>query len=291
MGKLQNQRTFYSFYKKLYMLAISRFEWQGLPDTCNAEFLEKTLFHYGRAMFCKPKDAFAGTEIINVQCEQSDMFTVYEQPKAFRAVALGLQSEEYSADEVVVVYNNIVETGLSAMSTMDEIQMYAYRLMQIQRTMDININGQKYPLFIVCDEKQRLTMENIYKKYEGNEPIIYGANGIELGNIKAIKTDVPYLADRLHQDKVNIWNEALAYLGINSNPSPDKRERQIVSEVQSNSEQTNYFAESYLLCRQKACEQLNKKFGLNASVKMRKITKNEIQTDMGFEYESEDENG
>ncbi len=283
IAKIQNERTYQSFYKRLYMLAISRFEWEGLPETCNAEYLEKTLFRHGVAMFCKPKEMLAGTGIINVPCVPVDIMTIYEQPKSYRATAHGINTS-YEAEEVVVVYNNIIDSGLNAMSSVDEIGMYAYRLMQIQRTIDININGQKFPIIVNCDEKKRLTYENLYNNYEGNTPFMIGTSGLDVDNIKAIKTDVPYLADKLNQDKLNVWNEALAFLGINSNPSPDKKERQIVSEVYSNTEQINYFAESYLLCRQNACKELKSKFDLDVTVKMRKITEEEIQ---GYELTGE----
>ena len=51
--------------------------------------------------------------------------------------------------------------------------MFAQKLYNVSRAIDVNINAQKTPLMIVCDEKQKLTMKNVYMQYEGNEPFIF----------------------------------------------------------------------------------------------------------------------
>ena len=48
-----------------------------------------------------------------------------------------------------------------------------------------------------------------------------------------------------------------------------KKERLIVDEVNVNNEQITIQCESMLLTRQKACEEINKMFNLNVSVKKR----------------------
>ena len=66
-----------------------------------------------------------------------------------------------------------------------------------------------------------------------------------------------------------MWNECLEFLGFNTNPADKKKERLIVSEVDSNNEQIDIQAATMLLCREMACEAINKMFGLNVSVKRR----------------------
>jgi hypothetical protein len=73
-------------------------------------------------------------------------------------------------------------------------------------------------------------------QYSGNTPFIFGNKGYDLSNrLSVLKTDAPYLIDKLTTHKHEIWNECLTYLGIN-NTNVDKRERLITDEVNSNNE-------------------------------------------------------
>mgnify|MGYP003604830784 CR=1 FL=1 len=50
---LQNQRTYLQYVNRLTELSISMFDWQNLPDTIDARFLELALFNDGMAVFFK----------------------------------------------------------------------------------------------------------------------------------------------------------------------------------------------------------------------------------------------
>lgn len=58
------------------------------------------------------------------------------------------------------------------------MRIYARRLADIDRTVDVNLMSQKMPIFAVVPESQRLTIQNLMKQYVGNEPIIVGADGM-----------------------------------------------------------------------------------------------------------------
>ena len=81
---------------------------------------------------------------------------------------------------------------------------------------EVLIKAQKTPVLILTDEKQRLTMENLYSQYDGNRPIIFGdKNNLDFDKIKSINTEAPFVADKIMEYKKEIWNEALTFLGIN----------------------------------------------------------------------------
>lgn len=62
-------------------------------------------------------------------------------------------------------------------------------------------------------DNQRLSILNFYQKYNGNEPfIITNKSGFDENSLKTLKTDVPYVADKIRDEKKEIWNEALTYL-------------------------------------------------------------------------------
>ncbi|MDO5811326.1 MAG: hypothetical protein Q4Q37_09535, partial [Methanobrevibacter sp.] len=104
--------------------------------------------------------------------------------------------------------------------------MFAKKLYNIDRAIDVNANAQKTPILLLCEENQRLSYINLYKEYDGNAPVIKGTTGLDLEGFQVLKTDAPYVADKLYELKTNIWNEALTYLGI-TNITYSKKERMI----------------------------------------------------------------
>ena len=147
------------------------------------------------------------------------------------------------------------------------MELFALRLYEAEQTAMVNIKAQKTPVLLLMDEKQRLTMENIYSQYDGNKPVIFGdKNSLGENVIKAINTQAPFIADKIIDYKKEIWNEALTFLGIN-NIMVDKKERLITDEANSNNELINLNLQSYLAPRQEACRQFNEKFGFTGTDK------------------------
>ena len=147
------------------------------------------------------------------------------------------------------------------------MELFALRLYEAEQTAMVNIKAQKTPVLLLMDEKQRLTMENIYSQYDGNKPVIFGdKNSLGENVIKAINTQAPFIADKIIDYKKEIWNEALTFLGIN-NIIVDKKERLITDEANSNNELINLNLQSYLAPRQEACRQFNEKFGFTGTDK------------------------
>jgi hypothetical protein len=146
-------------------------------------------------------------------------------------------------------------------STLD-VEMFSKRLYNLDRIIDVNANAQKTPILIKCNETERLTLKNMYMKYDGNEPVIYGDKGMDTNGFAVLKTDAPYIADKIYQLKTQVWNEALTYLGI-SNVNYQKKERLISDEVTRN--QGGVIASRYsrLESRRQACNQINEMFGLD----------------------------
>ena len=147
------------------------------------------------------------------------------------------------------------------------MELFALRLYEAEQTAMVNIKAQKTPVLLLMDEKQRLTMENLYSQYEGNRPVIFGdKNSLGENVIKAINTQAPFIADKIIDYKKEIWNEALTFLGIN-NIMVDKKERLIKDEANSNNELINLNLLSYLAPREEACRQFNEKFGFTGTDK------------------------
>ena len=253
---LENNGSFITYYNRLVELSVSMFKWEGLPETVDPRYLELALYSDGHCVFFR--DEVIGE--LALRCAVGGGFDVYNAPTVRDVITSNGYHHRCTISDSVLIYNNYLRTPSQL-----TVQEFATRLYRMDRTIDVNVNAQKTPIAIICDDKQRLTLENVYMKYEGNVPVIFANNNLNPDNIKVIQTGAPFVADKIYQLKTQIWNEALTYLGI-SNLNVQKRERLISDEVQRYQGGTLACRMSRLKMRQQAAEKINKMFGLNVTV-------------------------
>ena len=296
-----NDATFIDYLNRFRRIALSIFEWVNLPKSMDARYLEQCLYYGGQATLLFDKKY----GFINTKCAGSGNINIYGLPdkmncysyeyNSIRKFYVGLnpmytdaQKEQQKNYECILVMNNWDRTP-----TAGSMELFAWRLYLAQRTCDVNISGQRFPVMIVGDEKQRLMLENLYNQYNGNQPFIFGnKNQLSDDMLKAIKTDSPYVADKITEYKKEIWNEALTYLGIN-NMSIQKKERLTENESSENNELVNLNLQSMLAPRLEACRQFNEKYGLTGtdkeiSVRVRSDLKNIIKMNQSIVSDYQD---
>ena len=255
-----NNVTYKQYLDRLTELSISMFEWRNLPDTVDARYLELQLFETGCMVYFN--DEVIGNACLN--CLYNGQFDAYGNPVSRRAYSRYNQYQKIlSPDNSVVIWNNYLHTN----SIMQVVQ-YAKRLYNLDRIIDVNANAQKTPVLVQATEKQRLSMMNLYKEYNGNAPFIFGDKDIDFNGLKAISTGAPYVCDKIYLLKTQIWNEALTYLGI-SNINIQKKERLITDEVTRNQGGTIASRYSRLESRREAVKKINEMFGTNIEVNYR----------------------
>ena len=296
-----NDATYVDYLNRFRRIALSMFEWVNLPKSMDARYLEQCLYYNGQASLLFDKNY----GFINTKCAGSGYVNIYGLPDKFNCFSYGFNSmrklytglnplltenqfENQKNYECILVMNNWDRTP-----TAGSMELFAWRLYLAQRTCDVNISGQRFPVMIVGDEKQRLLLENLYNQYNGNQPFIFGnKNQLNDDMLKAIKTDSPYVADKITEYKKEIWNEALTYLGIN-NISVQKKERLTESESNENNELVNLNLQSMLAPRLEACRQFNEKYGLTGtdkeiSVRVRSDLKNIIKMEQSIVSDYQD---
>lgn len=265
-----NTLTYTQYLRRLMELSMSMFEWKNLPSTVDPRYIELRLFETGSVVFFK--DDVLGE--LCLDCIQQGNFDVYGNPITRRAYSCYNNYQKVLNDkDSVIIWNNYLRTN-----SVTDIQLYAKRLWDLDRSVDVNAKAQKTPLLIQCNEKQRLSMKNLYMQYDGNTPVIFADNNIDINGIKVLSTQAPYVADKLYQLKNQIWNEALTYLGI-SNLNINKSERLITNEVSSSQGSTISSRYSRLESRRQAVEKINDMFGLDIEVNYREDFQN-IDLDM-----------
>lgn len=255
-----NMSTYQIYLDKLINIGISAYRWDGLPEGTDEVYMEKALFYNGRVVFFR--DEYGG--FANLNYVTKGIRTIYGYPSKLDAYS-PFTNYRYPLNykNSVVIYNNPTRTA-----SYRACKMYAMDLYDLHMTARVNAKAQKTPVLIVCNKKQRLTLRNLFMRYDGNSPVIYGDNDlINIDGLKVLKTDAPFILDKIQAYKEKIWNEALEMLGV---PSVEqKKERFIEAEVEARNSGSNAQIGAGLLMRQQAAKKINKMFGLNVSVSPR----------------------
>ena len=276
LAMIINDRTMIDYIDRLKMLSVSLFTWKDLDKyagTGASRFLELSLYEEGKGVFVK--DDELGYMALKVN--PSDKLNIYNLPTKVMAWSIGY-NKNFNFDDVVYIMNNELQKP-----TREFMELFAYRLYETERTIDINLQSQKTPILIEGDTKTILTLKNVYMQYSGNTPFIFGNKQFDISNkLNVLKTDAPYIIDKLDVHKHQIFNEALTVLGID-NANTDKKERLITNEVESNEQLITYYLNCFYKTRKKACDEINEKFGLNISIELNKdiidllnVTENDI---------------
>ena len=267
--------TYSTWFNRLYNIAISRFEWLNLPDTCNEKFIEQVLFFNG--FMVGNKDTALNSFLI-MPCTNNSVLDIFGYPAKVNAYGyngymaqnltpytITLGQEPTRADAALLYAN------YSRCPDLPAVLYFARKLTKIDRTIDVNINVQKTPYIISCGENQRLTVANMFKQVDNFEPAIittkfYGLNGEKPINVMDLKP--PFVADKMQTLKRQVYQEALTYLGIEANTS-EKAERQVTEELTANMGETESMRQSPLASRKQFCKEFNKIYGTNIDVKFR----------------------
>lgn len=255
-----NNLSYMQYLNRLTELSVSMFEWKNLPPTVDARYLELHLFETGSMVYFD--DDVIGN--LCLDCLPSGRLDVYGNPVLRRAYS-GYNNYQKLLKESnsVIIWNNYLHT-----SSILEVKMFARRLYNLDRIIDVNANAQKTPVLIQGTEQQRLTLKNLYKEFDGNSPFIFGDKNLDLNSLKCLQTGAPYVCDKLYNLKQMYWNEALTYLGIN-NTGAQKRERMLA--IESSQAQGGTISSRYsrLQSRREAVEKINAMFGTNIEVNYR----------------------
>ena len=266
-----NQNTYWMYLWRLMDLAISVFEWQNLPDGVDPRMLEFWLMRNGFCVFFYDEDLKSNTLAEDnapegyavLQALINGPWDMYNYPTRRRAYAVNGLNVDLTEKNSVIIFNDYLRVPMYP-----TLQLYAQRLAEIDRTIDINVMNQKTPKIIRCNDKQRLTFKNIMMQAQGNVYWILGDKNIDLKDIDILDITAPYVGNELQILKHQYWNEALTFLGV-ENVTTEKKERLVSNEVMSNMGDVEAQRFTRLNARKYACKQINDIFGLDVDCEFR----------------------
>ena len=265
VAQMANNMTFSYYYYKLMLIARSLFDWENLPNNMDERWIEKYLFTSGKCIFFKdPKMGFmvaglAQQGSINCYGDPTDVYPVaenyvYDGPKLV------------NGENCYIIRNNDL-----MLPNFPIIRHYSFKLTNIDRAIDTNIEAVKTPVIVRCSDKQRLSLKNAINQRRDNEPVIWANDQSNISDmVDTLDTNAPVVFPQLQTQKHMILNEVFTDLGIN-NANMDKKERMVTNEIEANNEQVKASEDVMLKVREEACKQINRIFNLDISVKRRKL--------------------
>lgn len=271
-AQIMNVDTYTYWYARLVEIAIAGFEWKNLPHEIDPRFLEMILCFDGKALFYFDDDL---GEYVALQFFNSSTLDIYREPfkRTAFSPAVNFRHKALDESESVIIWNN----GLHLPEILP-LRLYARRIAECERTIDVNVKGQKTPKIIRSTNEERLTLENLFKKYDGNIPFIFGSKNLaDMQDITVLDTTVPYIADKVQILKRQLFAEALTYFGI-ENANTEKKERLVSDEVASNFGGVEIARRTRLNARKLACRKINERFGLNIDVEFASTSPRERET-------------
>lgn len=252
-----NNATYMFFYNWLLSIAINSFKWVNLPEEIDERYLETTLNKRGFILFFKDDIL---SKYISLQCNISGRWDIYNIPIQRTAFASNGYHQEKTHENSVIIWNDYLHNSM-----LPSVQLYARKFYEIERAIDVNIKGQKFPVLITGPEQQRLVMKNLYMQYDGNEPFMLGDDTFDINNVRVLNTSSPLVAPQLFSLKQQYMSEWLTICGIENNDVM-KKERLVSNEVASNYGSVEANRHIRLAARRQACKEINRMFGLNIEV-------------------------
>jgi hypothetical protein len=248
------------YLRVLTELAVNRFKWSGFPDSVDVRFLEMTLFYQALSVFYYDTDY---DQYFALRGGSTNFLNMLDNPTGFFVVGNNFQGKTVSAKRAVPIWANYVR-----IPDLDIVTIYASRLAEMDRTVEINSANARRSKYIVTTQNQQLSFTNINRQIdEGQNGISVGGAVQDLDAINNVDLCVdPVTVLNLHILRTREWSECMGLLGI-ENANQDKKERLVSAEVDANSDQTSMMRFVNLNARRMACDKINKMYpDLNISV-------------------------
>ena len=162
-------------YNRFLNLALNRFKWENLPEGITSRKIEEFLVQHGQAMFSKDNGVFIVLPSYGV-----GRYDIYNEPLTYNVIGNNY-NKMVDREDGVLIRNNATSSN-----DYDDLLLFAERINEVEQTMDINLNGQKTPFVILCDEKERLTFKNILHQVQKFKYAIFGSKKLSMNSMSVM---------------------------------------------------------------------------------------------------------
>lgn len=250
--------TYYQLFERIERIAMNVVRWDGLPENVSQLLLERYLFYRGLVAFFYD-NILEQYLVLPVQVEEG--WDVNYMPTVYNVIGFGGYRRQLSIEDSVLIFDNYNLNPGSANAC-----LFASRLTNALRTMDVHLEANKLGKVIVAPEMQKKSITTLLKKIKNFQLFTIGspAMGDAMKNIHSIDTQPNFVLDRIDYHYTFLWNDVLSYYGVYA--SSPKTGGVNVVESKSEASHANVNRCALINPRQDAAEKINKMFGLNVRV-------------------------
>lgn len=248
---------------KVLSLVTSIFNWENLPDEIDKRFIEISLIKYGQLAFFYEEEV---KQFCILPFTVAGLFDIYNNPKKIQVFANNGYTRILDTADCVLIFDNTLRSPL-----IRDVLYYANRLTELDKCYNVNLENQKTPLFVMCDESERLTMVNAFLQVKNGMPVIFASKDFDPENFKTQEIKPEFICDKLYREKQNLYNEILSFFGVQS-AGYEKKERLTNEEISAHNAQSNIYRFSRFEPRAEAARRINNKFGLNIEISENYVT-------------------
>ena len=252
-------------------LLNTQFKWEGLPDEIKPYNVERILNMFGQGVLFKYGEQFVFAQAVN-----TSLLNIYNQPCEVQPISMNGVSfdrvfvtntldvnKELHEQNAVLFKNNLTSTP-----TYFILKPFIDSLCFNWESKGINAGLSRIKYLIRANKNIAGTIRTEIKKIIGSPtaiPVINEKMNV-LDQIEKLDFNVAYEPDKYWQDFDKTFAFICQLCGITTNMSQSKKERLVVSEVESNDELTTLSEDMRLEFRKIGCEDANKLFSIKWSV-------------------------
>lgn len=255
-----NNQQYMEIFNRITNIALSRFKWVNLPDSCRPEILEQTLFFYGNALFAK--DPVLG--YIHTPVSLPGPFNIYNE-----SIVRQCQAFEYHA-KYDIDNSVLIKANHCMFPDFFTVWNYTPKIANTMRAIDVHVETLKRPFIVTGPEKMKDTIRNTLNQISDNEVAVIGQKVEPDVEVKVLSLGTESHITDMWSTVKNYLNQVYSSLGV-KNAFTEKKERLITSEAEGEGNAIRHTLESELDERQLACERINKMYGLDVHVEANQI--------------------
>ena len=165
VAKALRGSEFLLYQNLLWGLAEARFVWDGLPETVDERYLERTLHRHGLAVFFEDPRLHA---FFALHAAGTGDIDVYGNPRTFRVTGNRYINREVSSKDCVPIWTN-----RNRVNDQWLVNYYAAALAEAAETVRVNSLNSRSPMILALSQEQKLAGENFYRQVAEGQPVIF----------------------------------------------------------------------------------------------------------------------
>lgn len=257
--KTRNFEAYWLWFTRLMNLVLSAFKVTGdsIPDTIDKRTIKQSIFFY---------DSFSIFRVNNVDLSLPALpagdLTIYGYPRTANVfsrngfiageqtpkihvlspngndiiVSQGAGGELLPASGVMGA-GYIIRAHEAFMPLVRYTAEYAWKISDTIRTIEVMSVKMKNPYIIFCAEEMRKTVERYFQQIRNNDDLVITTGIFDPNKVVIQQTEINPESIKAAKELVEWYlSQFVEMIGINSNPAPDKGERLITAEANSNNE-------------------------------------------------------